>query len=233
MGKRRATSTWRLKKALASLIVIGGLSFVTVSGTYAVLNSTESNFGSKVATGTLTFTNKANALTACASYGAGSTVNANPSCNALVDTSTLQYPSVAALPTVKIANDGSVDAADLKMYMATCTWGTTPGAPVVTGATNPCLASGLQFYLQETDSGGTPTTCWFPVHAAGACTWFASSLFVYQANHHTAAGAIDLGVGPAAGQARYFVIGLKLDAAAANTLQGQSATFPLTWHIST
>ena len=227
----RTSSTWLLKKVLASLMVFGALASITVGGTFALLTSQESDARSAVASGTLTFSDTANAST-CFSYGGPSSPgNVNTSCAALITSSTLNYPGTAAVVPVTIANNGSLDAASLSVYMPSCTLAATPGAPSPGGA-NPCAANGAQFYLQETTSTGTPTTCWFP-SAVGACSFAASSLQVFAANVNTTSSALSLGVGPAHGQTRYFKIGLQLPANASNSLQGEAAVFGLTWHLST
>ena len=227
------SSTWRLKKMLAALIVFGALSSVTATGTFALLNSEERNTHSGVASGTLTFDNVVNTGTACFSYGGPSSPgNVNTSCQALITSATLNYPGVAITPVkVTITNDGSIDAGDLSVYMPSCTAAATPGAPAPGGA-DPCATNGAQFYIQETTSTGTPTQCWFP-SAVGACSFAASSLHVFAANVNTTTSALDLGKGPAHATARYFLIGMQLPSTAGNALQGEAAAFGLTWHMST
>ncbi len=228
-----ASSTWRLKKMLAALIVFGALSSVTATGTFALLTSQETNAGGSVSSGTLTFDNVVNTGTACFSYGGPSSPgNVNTSCQALITSATLNYPGVAITPVkVTITNDGSIDAADLSVYMPSCTVAATPGAPAPGGA-NPCSTNGAQFYIQETTSTGTPTQCWFP-SAVGACSFVASSLRTFAVNINTTTSALDLGKGPAHGTARYFLIGMQLPSTASNALQGEAAVFGLTWHMST
>jgi hypothetical protein len=55
---------------------------------------------------------------------------------------------------------------------------------------------------------------------------------VFQANDNAPASALDLGTGPAHGQSRYFVIGMRLPSNASNALQGQAALFSLRWHVT-
>jgi hypothetical protein len=229
----RSSTTWRLKKVLASLIVIGGLSSLTVSGTFALLSSQESNARSSVASGTLTFSNTVNTGTACLSYGGpASPGNVNNSCQALFTSATQNYPGVAITPAkVTIANNGSLSASGLSVYMPACTAAVTPGAPSP-GTASPCAAGGAQLYVQETDSSWTPTKCWFPA-GAGACGWAASALFVFASNFNSTTSSLDLGRGPASGASRYFQIGMRLPSDASNNLQGKAAVFGLTWHITT
>jgi hypothetical protein len=220
------------KKLLASLMVVGAVGSMTVKSTYGLLNSEGSNPRSFVASGTLTFTNVVNTTgTTCYSYnGSSSSGNVNSACQALFTSATENYPGAAATAKVTIANNGSLDAADLSVYMPSCTATTTPGAPSPGGA-SPCAANGVQFYVQETDAAGTPTKCWFP-SGAGACAFAANSLFVFQTNDNAPASALALGAGPAHAQSRYFAIGMRLAPNASNALQGQAALFSLRWHVT-
>lgn len=225
----RSSSTWLLKKVLATMIVIGALGSVTAGGTFALLNSQESNPGGTVASGTLTFSNTVNTNSACFSYnGPASPGNVNTGCDALFTSASLNYPGTPLTAKVTIANNGSLDASDLSVYMPSCTAVATPGAPTPGGG-DPCAAGGAQLYLQETDASWTPTACRFP-SGAGACAFVADALSVFAANYTSTATALDLGAGPAHGQSRYFIVGLQLPSNASNTLQGQAAQFGLTWH---
>lgn len=225
----RTSSTWRLKKILASLLVVGALSSLTVGGTFALLNSQESNATSSIASGTLTFSNKVNVGTACFSYGGpASPGNVNNACDALFTSATQNYPGTPLTQRVTIANNGSLDASDLSVYMPSCANAVTTGAPTPGGG-NPCAAGGAQFYIQETDSSFVATTCRYPT-VGTTCAFNTNGLFIFAANDNSTASALDLGAGPVHGQSRYFVIGLQLPASASNTLQGQAAQFGLTWH---
>jgi hypothetical protein len=228
----RRSSTWRLKKVLLSFIVVGGLSFLTVTSGFALLNAESRNIGSTISSGTLTFSNRVNTGTLCYSYGgSASPGNVNSSCDALFTSATQMYPGTAATAQVTIANDGSLDAKTLSVYMPSCTAVATPTAPTPGGG-DPCGVSGAQFYIQETDSSFTPTTCKFPA-AAGACPFNANTLFFFKSSANSAPTAFDLGSGPIHGQSRYFIIGMQLPPGAGNALQGEEALFGLTWRVST
>jgi hypothetical protein len=459
----RSSKTWRLKKALLTLIAIGGLSFVTIGGVYAVFNSEEDNNHSSVETGTLTFTNQVNTGTVCQSYGSGSAVNVNSACSALATTSTLNYPGVLLAGNVAIANNGSLPAATLTVFMPSCTTELSPSAPtnpnwgsitlssalstssaitsigvasltkavtsgdsiVLTSGANTqtfvasanaligattisvtsqtpnfayptnstvydvgaglCKVSGAEFYVQQVngitlrsalstgsaitslpttalsqavssgdsivltsgahtqtfvasanalvgattisvtsqtpnfaypttstviDTGTTihlssalstgaaitslpitslseavtsgdsivltsgtstqtyvasanalvgattisvtsqtpnfayptssvvndvspDTKCWYPNTGSTTCSVSGSTLYAFAANYNSSSSALNLGSGPVAAATRYFVIGMELPTNASNTLQGESATFPLTWHMTT
>jgi hypothetical protein len=221
-----------VKKLLASLMVLGAAGSITVSGTYGLLNSEGANPRSSVASGTLTFSDAVNSGSACYSYnGPSSPGNVNTACQPLFTSATENYPGAPATARVTITNNGSLAVSDLSVYMPSCASTVTPSAPTP-GVANPCAAAGAQFYIQETDAAGTPTTCRFPA-GAGACAFAANSLFVFQSNDNAPASALDLGAGPAAGAARYFTIGMQLPSNASNALQGRAALFSVTWHVTT
>jgi hypothetical protein len=228
----RTSSTWLVKKVLASMIVLGALSSVTVGGTFALLNSQQSNTKSTMASGTLTFSNVVNTGTTCLSYGgAASPANVNNACQAVFTSATLNYPGTAITAAkITLTNNGSLDASDLTVFMPSCTNAVSPGAPAPGGG-NPCASAGAEIYIQETTSAWVATTCRFPA-AAGACAFNASSLSVFNSNYNAVTSSLDLGAGPVHGAARYFMIGMRLPANASNTLQGQAAQFGLTWHIT-
>lgn len=243
----RPRSSASLKLVLALLIAIGGLGSITVSGTYALLLSGETNANSTIASGTLTLVNTVGA-SICNSYGAGSSGNVNNACSTLMTSSTLRYPGAAAATAqVRIKDNGSLDAAHLSVFMPSCTMTTSPGATGHTNGGNPCTAqftasvpTGVQMTIQETDSLGTATTCWYPVNAAGTCLSAAgyagaipNSFGSFATYATSAASSLDLGAGPAHDQTRYFVVSVFLPTNASNTLQGEQANFDMTWRVST
>jgi hypothetical protein len=239
----------RIKTLLALLITVGGVSSVTVSGTYALLSAQETNGSSTISTGTLTLGNTVNAGTTCFSYGSGSSGNVNNACSPLMTSSTLQYPGGApATAQVEIKNNGSINASRLTVYMPSCVMGTSPTAAGHANGGNPCVElftggttpAGLVLTIEETTAAWASPKCVYPVALAAACTtdpaWAADSgnSFGIFAQYVTTSGSsIDLGSGPKIDQTRYFKVGVSLPATATNTLQGQMATFALTWHLQT
>jgi hypothetical protein len=222
---------WHLKKMLLSFIVVGAVSCFTITGTFALLNGETQNTRGKISSGTLTFSNKVSTNASCFSYGAGSTGNANASCDALFVSSTEMYPGTAITQKVTITNDGSIDGNALKLYMPSCTMQTTPGAPAPGGG-DPCAAGGAQIYVQETDSLFNPTNCLFPA-GPGTCVFSANTMAYFSTVANTSASAVSLGSGPAAGASRYFLVGMQLPVGASNALQGEQAVFGFTWQLST
>jgi hypothetical protein len=143
------------------------------------------------------------------------------------------YPGTLASAKVTIANDGSLDPSALTVYMGNCTQAGSPGAPAYTSpgaGANPCGLNGLQFYVQETNSSWTPTTCWFP-SGTTTCALAASTLYSFANTYKSAGNLLNLGPGPAHGQSRYFIVGVELPSTASNSLQGQQAQFSLTWGL--
>jgi hypothetical protein len=244
-GRRRPR---RLKVVLAALMLAGSMSFLTISGTYAIFTSQEGNAGATTASGTLTMTDSVNGGTACTSYTTGATGNVNAACTALFSTATLQYPGSTYSVNVAIADTGSLPASKLSLYMPTCTKTTSPSAPFSNGG-NPCLEitegsslDGVQMTVEEMTNNTYTTVlgCYYPVVATGACSAAAgyalnipNSFGIFAENLTSSASAYALGTGPVAGATRYFKITLLLPSTASNTLQGQAASFDLTWHLTT
>jgi len=226
------------KKLLLSVIAVGMLASITVRTTYAVLRSESSNRGTSIASGTLTLSNTVGAGTACLSQNG--TSNVNTACDVLLTATPLWYPisspptaGQASVTNLTIKDTGSLPASKLSLYMPSCSGGTTTGAPANPSPINPCSTpQGLDLYVQETDSTfTTPTTCWYPVFAAGACSLTDGTLGTFVGTHASAATALSLGSGPAAMGFRYFQIGIAEPVDASNGLQGQTAVLALTWHM--
>lgn len=230
-------STRGLKKVLLSLIVVGAASSFSVGGTFAILKSEETNAGSTVATGTLTFSNTVGTGTACTSNTGSS--NVNTSCSTLYASPSLLYPGQSETSTVTIANTGSVPIGSVSVYMPSCTYQASPGAGTNAGGGDPCsstVTDGPLLSIEEDTSTGTPIHCWWPDQAAGACSssftqndWFG----IVATYKNTATATIAAGSGPAAGASRYFKVTVGLPANANPTLQGEEALFTLTWHVTT
>jgi hypothetical protein len=234
-----------LKRVLLSLMAIGAASSLSVGGTFAILKSEETNASSTVASGTLTFSNTVGTGTACYSYGGPSSPsNQNASCATLFPSPSLLYPGSTASASLTITNNGSVGIGDLAVYMPTCTSQASPGAGANAHGGDPCsyLTDGVGnpdgplLRIQETNSVGSPTYCWYPDAAAGACSpsYTQDDWFGIMAQYiNTQGGALDLGAGPAASSSRYFTITVGLPSNADATLQGEEALFSLAWHVTT
>ena len=231
----RTSSTWRLKKVLASLIVVGSLTFFTVNGVFAVFNSEARNTSSKIASGTLTMSNTVATGTACLSNTASSKDNANAACTALFTASSLHYPGDSATVHLTITNTGSADASDLTFWSSACSTGQSAGASAagVSYTGDLCAAGGLELYVQETNSSWTPlSSCAFPASTTTSCAFTANTLKTFSVNH-TSTAPVDLGESVPSTTSRYFVIGVMLPSTASYTLQGRQVTFGITWAMNT
>lgn len=226
---------WHLKKMLLSMAVVGAFSCFTIAGTFASLTSDTRNNGGKISSGTLTFSNTV--TTTCSSFGAGSTNNSNPGCDALFTNATLMTPGTPTTKNVTITNTGSLGG-KLSVYMSSCSAAATPGAPSpysYVGGGNPCDSGGAQIYIEERDSSFSAgsASCVYPANTPGvACGFTASSVPYFATVANTANSAVSIGVGPGAGASRYFVVGMQLPSTASDTLQGEEAVFTLVWNLA-
>jgi hypothetical protein len=198
-------------------------------------------------------------ITASAISG-GVTTSSTTTCATLF-TSALLYPITAATQpaepaaatygsaNVTITNTGTLPGT-LKIYMPSCTYAATSGAPVNGSPVNPCCpgttsgtlppvpctSGSLDFVIQEYDSTFTTaaTSCIWPAMGS-ACTFQDGTLGTFWAQHDMTTGAsptpqyLSLGT-IAAGTSRYFQIAAAEPSTAGNGLQGQTATFALIWH---
>ncbi|HZQ80829.1 MAG TPA: hypothetical protein VFB25_02510 [Gaiellaceae bacterium] len=240
--EHRHSGTRPVKKVLLSFLVVGGLSCFTLAGTYATWNSESSDRGISIATGSLTLRNFVGTYPTfgpqCDSYSASN--NFNSSCTAVYSASPVFYPSSStpapSLIDVKVTNTGTINASTFSVYMPTCSAVLNSSAPSGDGGGNPCATGGFEMTINETDSTFSLTDgnekCVFPTttSAGTPCTYTASTL-AFMAAHKTA-GSWPLSGGLASNQTRNFVIGLALPSNPANNLQGEEASFTLTWNAS-
>lgn len=246
-----------LKKLLLSLVVIGVLGSITTGGTYAVFQNDAYNIHSATASGTLTLSNQVGVATTCFSQsGSGSVASgtenwntkestpASAGCDALFTTATLNYPGTLVQIHVTLKNTGSVDGKKLYVFMpgASAGAGCVASANVTVGAVhgggNPCTLTpnGDLFYIEEDNSSWVAQNCKYPA-GAGACSIAGGgTLPDFSTQYYTYTGhKLDLGSELAnypalkAQDTRYFTIGIQ--EGTDNTLQGETATFSLAWHL--
>jgi hypothetical protein len=151
----------------------------------------------------------------------------------------LMYPGIVQTAHLTLTNDGSVAVKDLSVWMPSCTKVDTPGIPAYAhlGA-DPCALNGPIFYIQETQSDFATTDsthhCWYP-STATTCP-LTGSLNNFSTNDNSQVFSIDMGAGPmrtdSAAKTRYFVVGTEEPANASNLLQGEAATFTLSWYLT-
>jgi hypothetical protein len=218
----------RTKKVLITLLVVGALATVGV-GTYATFTAQTTNAGNTVTTGSLVLSNTVNApATACLSTGAGTTTdaNANPSCGAFFTLGTAG-PGSNATATLQLKNVGSLGASSLVVFAPSCS---SAANGTYSGTGNLC--SVLEFYIQQTNSSGTPTACIYGGGTATTCAFTsADTVSAFATAYPSAAGGLALG-GLSAGTTDYYTIGVQVDSGAGNNMQGQQASFNVSWNAS-
>lgn len=238
-----------VKKLLVSFILIGALASITTGGTYAILQSDTTNGVNTISSGTLKMTNLFNATT-CDSSTGQNTMNGvvgnsvSSSCATLVTAGTEQYPGTVQTYDVTLSNTGNLPGYALGLSMP---GGCAESASIVSGAVigggHPCGATGDLFYVQETNSTFTTMVhCWYPAGGTTCSIGGGGTLNNFSSNYGfngTSGSKLNLSsdgtTSPAtqyafqAGTSRYFIIGI--EEGTDNTLQGETATFSLLWHL--
>jgi hypothetical protein len=228
---RRRHGTRRLKKILLSMMTIGSLSLFSIHFAFGALNTESTNSKNSLSVGTLTLSDKVGATTCLSFGGAASPANHNGTCSAMFSNTTLLYPGSLATANVTAANTGSLDAT-LSLFMGSCTVATSPNAPAAAvGGGNPCTASDVSFYVEESNSAFTTHSCVWPIPSTSGCSYTASTMLYMSQAAKAESSAISLGA-LGHGATRYFIIGVSLPTTASNTLQGEEADFSLTWRLS-
>lgn len=229
---RAGHGTRRLKKILLSMMTVGSLSLFTIHFAFGALNTESVNSTNSISVGTLTLSDKVGATTCLSFGGAASPANHNGTCSAMFSNSTLLYPGSVTTANVTVANTGSLDAA-LSLFMGSCTTTTSPNAAAAAvGGGNPCTASDVNFYVEESNSTFTTHNCVWPSASSSACPYTASTMYYMSQVANAESGAVSLGSLNHGGTPRYFIIGVSLPTTASNTLQGEEADFSLTWRLS-
>jgi hypothetical protein len=102
--------------------------------------------------------------------------------------------------------------------------------PSGTGSGDPCATGNGGLYVQETDSSGAASQCWYPTTDA-TCTFDGTiDLGLFATSFNTLGQSLDLGAGLTSLGSRYFQIGLQMPSGAGNSLQGTQALITLRWY---
>jgi predicted ribosomally synthesized peptide with SipW-like signal peptide len=245
-AKRRGGKHRNLKKVLVTSIIVASLGTLA-GGTFASFTAQNGNPANTFASGSLVLDFNSTTFpppvtpnaSDCLSTGGGSTDTNSNVCATLVSAG-VKKPGDSVTAKLALTNRGSLTIAHLMAY-----------SPVVSGA-KPCadgLAAGetyhgsglpcgkVVFYIQETNSAFTATTCQWGGGTASTCdfTTDATKTLDSWSNgagaHKTTATALDMGA-LAPGATRYFVVGMALPSTADNTYQGVSATMDLDWYAT-
>ncbi|HEX2195805.1 MAG TPA: hypothetical protein VHJ76_02670 [Actinomycetota bacterium] len=243
MGQRDLAPTTdgkkqRRKKILLSLGAVAVVGAVVGGGTYATFNAQTANPGNVWANGTLILSNKVGTGTTCLSTGAGTNAdtNVNANCDALFSGATLRKPNDSATVNVNVRNEGSLNAAALKLHSSACSAGDTAGE-TYKGTGDPC--DKVQLYVQKwTDAARTvPASCVYgsaPVLTPNTCDFAATGAEAKTlgafATANGSATPLDLG-GLSSGTTGYYTIGVKLPQSTSNAYQGRRAAIDFTWTL--
>lgn len=151
----------------------------------------------------------------------------------------LSWTAVAGATSYKIyrsTTEGSealLDTSATNSYTDNTSNATTSSPPSGAGSGNPCVTGNGGFYVQETNSSGTATQCYYPTTNT-ACTFDGTidlGLFADQSSGYSSVGqSLRLGAGPTATHTRYFTLGFELPSSAGNSLQDTEALFTLVWY---
>jgi predicted ribosomally synthesized peptide with SipW-like signal peptide len=222
--RKLSAGAWLAVAAIAA----GGLGV----GTYASFTASTTN-SSTFSTGTLILSDKVNAGTACLSSDGGGGVDANTNtttCDKAFDLNT-KKPGDSGSSTIDVATEGTLGGSALKLYASACTPSDATGESFH-GTGDPC--SKVNFYVQEwsnSDHTGA-LTCIYGGGTASTCAFdSAKTLATFAGTYTSFANGIDLGP-MAVSTTRYFTVGIELDGTANNTMQGRSATVPITWYLA-
>jgi predicted ribosomally synthesized peptide with SipW-like signal peptide len=241
----------RIKQYLMLLTVIGLVSVASGSGTFASFNAEVTNAGNTFATGTLLLSDKIPTANACLSQGDADHVaaggNVNNNCDPIVTGTNLEPGGTVQSGDVTIKNNGTLDASNLLLSAG---GGCTPvGQNTISDGNGGFLNTGnicgkVQMSIQEYSDAArtTPSDCVFGAATGNACDALgnATTLQDISAFDTAFSGGTDLtSISPLSGPlpiglSRWFTVKLYLPdtgAGAENDVQGESASFDLTWHI--
>lgn len=192
-----------------------------------------SNTGTSTAAGTLNVSTTTGGVTCKSWTGAGASSNIG-TCSVTLSGGPFK-PGSFTTAAFQVTDAGSLNAGQLSLYMASC-------------SASPGICDAVEFYVQETNSGGTPTTCWYPTAASGSCSFNAFSvggagtLTDFTNNYFSSAhgSTLLLTSGPpdlSATTTRYFTLGFLFPTfssdSVGNAYVNSTATFDLNWYLNT
>lgn len=219
------------KIVVSSCIVALAAGFVAL-GSFATFNAGAANRGNAFGYGTLVLSDTPRTGVACLSTGGGATdVNANPSCDRLLDLPVAK-PGDSAVARLTLTNAGSIVASRLVLFAPRCASTSAPAASY-SGTADPCGA--LRFYVQRwTDASfSTPDACLYGGSSGAACTFGGSkTLSAFAAGHPSPASGLAIADGLIARASAYITVGVELPASAGNEYQGRAAALDLDWFLA-
>lgn len=215
---------------------------VTPDATWASSTPTAPSFGSASTTGGnlaggTTYYYEITAVVSGTESVAGIEASYTPPIGTNTNQITLTWAAVAGATSYNVYRDSTEGneallASGLGSATYTDNTNTAPSGspPSGTGSGNPCVTGNGGFYLQETNSSGTATQCWYPTTNT-SCTFDGTiDLGLFGSNFNTLGQSLDMGAGPTATSSRYFQIGLQIPSGAGNSMQGTEALIVLKWY---
>ena len=139
---------WNVKKILILAMVMGALSLVGTSGSFASFSASTTNSGTSIASGTLTISNQVNSGTVCLSANAGTGNNANGACSSILSLTNVAPGVFGGTATVTVNNTGSINASKMFVYapypngVLSTAIGTTPITSLSVSSLEGTIASG-------------------------------------------------------------------------------------------
>ncbi|HEX8599452.1 MAG TPA: TasA family protein [Chloroflexia bacterium] len=226
-------NTGNLKKVLLTVMVLGMVSGVLGSGTFATFTAQTTNPNNTFQAGTLVLSNTKTGGTTCFSTGGGNTdTNSNTNCDQLIN-ATVRKPGDTASQTLTVKNEGSLAASALKLFSTACTNANSSGESYFgTG-----LACGkVQLYIQQYSDASftTPSACLYGGATGATCDFSdaTKTLSAFQGAYGSSGSGLTVGSGLAAGASVYVKIAVQLPTDANNSFQGRQATMDFNWYMS-
>ncbi|HEX8228237.1 MAG TPA: TasA family protein, partial [Chloroflexia bacterium] len=225
-------NTGNLKKVLLTVMVLGMVSGVLGSGTFATFTAQTTNPNNTFQAGTLVLSNTKTGGTTCFSTGGGNTdTNSNTNCDQLIN-ATVRKPGDTASQTLTVKNEGSLAASALKLFSTACTNANSSGESYFgTG-----LACGkVQLYVQQYSDASftTPSACLYGGATGATCDFSEATktLSAFQTAYGSSGSGLTVGSGLAAGASVYVKIAVQLPTDANNSFQGRQATMDFNWYM--
>ena len=227
----------RMLAVLAGTLLVAS---IAGAGTFASFSASTTN-SSSFATGTLTLTDSVNGNTACLSTAGGvDNNNSNGTCDVLWNL-TVKKPGDVASATVDLVNTGTLGASGLDAFVTgACSSGTTGS---VNGSGNLC--GSLQFYVEtfttandRSTSNAAQSTCYYGGNApsgtpasAALCTFGAGqTLADFATQFPSSSTTLSIpGALAATNGTKFLKVGIQLPSAAANSVQGRTASIGISW----
>ncbi|HEX9989311.1 MAG TPA: TasA family protein [Chloroflexia bacterium] len=221
------------KKVLLTVMVLGMVTGVLTSGTFATFTAQTTNPNNTFAAGTLVLSNTKTGGTTCLSTGGGNTdTNSNPNCDQLINAS-VRKPGDTASQTLTIKNEGSLAASALKLFSTACANANSSGESYY-GTGLPC--GKVQLYIQQYSDAAftTPSACLYGGATGVTCDFSdaTKTLAAFQGAYNTSGNGLTIGSGLAPQAAVYVKVAMQLPSDANNSFQGRQATMDFNWFIN-